>query len=373
MNFLKRETALAERLTPGLLAQLEAVPFEKKESRGNPTIEMFRAAKGPALIVSKELGGIGASPVEAIRYQRAMGAAAPSMALATNMHHFTVALLNDYAESSAAIRYLLKAAVENSWYLASGFAEGATAQSTLTPNMIAHPNGPNYVVSGRKKPCSLCESMDVLTASVGVPNETGGERFGVAIIPANSVGMTIKPFWTSTILAGAESEEVILEDVVVTEQNMFLPGEELDPAAMQAGSFVWFQLLTSSCYLGVGSALMTQLIKSQKGSAEGRIDVACDLEGAMAMLEGVAHDFQTGPLDDALITRALFARYTVAQALIRTTSRAAEMLGGMAFMSSERVSYLMAAVRCLAFHPPSKSSVSDSLDGYLSGQPFHFV
>lgn len=373
MNFLKRETELAERLTPGLLAELEAIPFAKKESRGNPTMEMFRQAKGPSLIIPKELGGFGASPVDAIRFQRAMGAAAPSMALATNMHHFTVALLGDFAGSSAGIRYLLKGTAENSWYLASGFAEGATAQSTLTPNMIAQPGAAGYVVSGRKKPCSLSKSMDILTASVGVPSETGGERFGVAIIPANTAGVTVRPFWTSPILAGAESDEVILEDVLVTEQNMFLPGEELDPAAMQASSFVWFQLLTSSCYLGVGSALMTQLIKSQKGSAEGRVEVAAELEGAMAMLEGVAHSFQSDALDDALITRALFARYAVAQTLVRTASRAAEMLGGIAFISNQQVSYLMAAVRCLAFHPPSKASVSDSLDGYLSGQPFHFV
>jgi alkylation response protein AidB-like acyl-CoA dehydrogenase len=215
--------------------------------------------------------------------------------------------------------------------------------------------------------------MDVLTASVSIPCETGGDRFGVAIIPANTAGLTIQPFWASSILAGAETEEVILKNVIVAEQNVFLPGDEMDPAAMQARSFVWFQLLTSSCYLGIGSALMVQLIQSEKGSSEGRVDVACELEGAMAMLEGGAYAFQTGELNDALVTRALFTRYAVAQALVRTASRAAEMLGGIAFVTSERIAYLLAAVRCLAFHPPSKSSVVTSLDDFLAGDSFHFV
>jgi isobutylamine N-monooxygenase len=71
--------------------------------------------------------------------------------------------------------------------------------------------------------------------------------------------------------------------------------------------------------------------------------------------------------------RSLFARYTVQEALMRMSGRAAEMLGGIAFVTSERIGYLIAAVRCLAFHPPSKAAVRSSLDTFLSGEPFMFV
>jgi hypothetical protein len=154
---------------------------------------------------------------------------------------------------------------------------------------------------------------------------------------------------------------------------MFIPGEELDPAAMQANSFVWFQLLTASCYLGVGSALMIRLIETQKGSVERRVDLACELEGAMSMLEGVAYAFQNGERGDALITRSLFVRYSIQRVLMRVAADAAEMLGGIAYVSNETVSYLLAAVRCLAFHPPSKAAVDGSLDKFLAGEPFRFV
>lgn len=373
MNFLRREIELVDSLTPGLLAKLDAIPFAQMEGRGSPALEIYRGANGPALIVPEEYGGIGARPVEAIRYQRAIAAIAPSMALATNMHHFTVALLTDFAVTSPQIRHLLRNTAASQLHLASGFAEGVTAQSTLNPTMIARPNATGYVLNGSKKPCSLSRSMDILTASVGIQCAKGASRFAVAIIPANTNGLTVRDFWTIPILAGSESEEVILKDVFVGQQNMFLPGDETDYTSLQAGSFIWFQILTASCYLGIGSALMIQLIETQKGSPDGRVEVACELEGAMATLEGVACSFQSGDRSDAVVARALFARYSVQQALMRMASRAAEMLGGIAFMSSEKVSYLMTAVRCLAFHPPSQSAAAASLDNYLRGESFEFV
>ena len=373
MSFLRRETSLVESITPGLLQKLEAIPFSKKESKGQAGLEIFRYANGPALVIPKDLGGMGLGPVEAVRFQRAIGAVAPSLALAVNMHHFTVALLHEYAAESPQIKYLLKNSAASNLYLASGFAEGATSQSTLTPTMTAEPAQNGYVVSGSKKPCSLAHSMDVLTASVSIPHGENDVRFGVAIIPANIQGLSVRPFWESPILAGAESEEVVLDQVSVSQENMFLPGEETDFAAMEAGSFIWFQILVSATYLGVGSALLRELLEQKKGSVEGRVDVACELEGAMATLEGVAHVLQSGERGDDLIARALFARYSVQQALVRMASHAAEMLGGVAFMSSYEISYLMSAVRCLAFHPPSKASVGKSLDGYLQGRPFRHV
>jgi hypothetical protein len=41
----------------------------------------------------------------------------------------------------------------------------------------------------------------------------------------------------------------------------------------------------------------------------------------------------------------------------------------MAFIGSPDVSYLFAASRALAFHPPSRLSIGSALDGYLMGKP----
>lgn len=373
MSFLQRERQLADDLLPGLLTKLDAISLEDKEIPGSETIEILRQANGPKLIIPENYGGMGVGPVEAVRFQRALAASAPSLALASNMQHFTVALLNEYATDSPQLRELLKTTAANNLYLASGFAEGATAQSTQTPKLVAEPAKGGYVLNGSKKPCSLAHSMDILTASVGITTEQGAKRFGIAIIPAKTEGVSVRPFWKSPIYAGTESEEVLLENVFVLQQNMFVPGDTADHSDMETGGFIWFQILTSSTYLGVGSALMALVLETGKGSVEGRVKVACELEAAMVALEGVAHSLQSGDRSDHLIAQSLFTRYAIQDALTRVVAQAAEMLGGVAFMSDSTISYLIAAVRCLAFHPPGRSSVSESLDNYLQGQPFKYV
>jgi hypothetical protein len=56
-------------------------------------------------------------------------------------------------------------------------------------------------------------------------------------------------------------------------------------------------------------------------------------------------------------------------AIERATARSVELLGGMAFINSPEVSYLYAAARGLAFHPPSRTSIATALDQHLYGEP----
>ena len=45
----------------------------------------------------------------------------------------------------------------------------------------------------------------------------------------------------------------------------------------------------------------------------------------------------------------------------------------MAFVCCSDLSYLLAATRALAFHPPSRASISESLANYLAGQEFRML
>jgi alkylation response protein AidB-like acyl-CoA dehydrogenase len=55
----------------------------------------------------------------------------------------------------------------------------------------------------------------------------------------------------------------------------------------------------------------------------------------------------------------------VQDAVERASNRAAEMLGGMAFVSEPDVALLLASARALAFHPPSRRASALALDSYL--------
>ena len=69
-----------------------------------------------------------------------------------------------------------------------------------------------------------------------------------------------------------------------------------------------------------------------------------------------------GETDNDTLAQMLFVRYAAQAAIARTTALAGELLGGMAFIRSPEVGYLLAAAAALAFHPPSRLSLADAMD-----------
>ena len=108
------------------------------------------------------------------------------------------------------------------------------------------------------------------------------------LIPADSAGIERAPFWQTTALAAAESDQVTLTEVFVPEALIFYPqdGESMDP--IQARGFVWFELLISASYLGAATNLAERVIARGRGSDEDRAGLAIELEAVAAALEQVA-------------------------------------------------------------------------------------
>jgi len=268
---------------------------------------------------------------------------------------------------------MLMAIAENSWLLSSGFAEGKPGQHILTPTMRGVPADGGITVSGVKKPCSLTWSMNLMSASVAVtdpdPNSTGTGRLAVVLIPADSAGIKRAPFWQTTALAAAESDQVTLTEVFVPEALIFYPqdGESMDP--IQARGFVWFELLISASYLGAATNLAERAIARGRGSDEDRAGLAIELETMAAALEQVASVAATAGDNDALLARALYARFATERAIERVVMSAAATLGGMAFIESPEIAYLLGATRALAFHPPSRAAAAGPMARYLAGGP----
>ncbi|MEU1448694.1 hypothetical protein [Streptomyces mirabilis] len=106
---------------------------------------------------------------------------------------------------------LMESVTTEARLLASGFAEGRPGAGILQPTMsaVAEPGG--LRVTGFKRACSLSRSMDLLTASIRVARLDGagaGDQLAVAMITANSEGLSVSSFWGTFALAGAESDEV---------------------------------------------------------------------------------------------------------------------------------------------------------------------
>jgi len=63
----------------------------------------------------------------------------------------------------------------------------------------------------------------------------------------------------------------------------------------------------------------------------------------------------------------MIARYGAQDAIVGVAGMAAEALGGMCFISSPEVAYLVAAAHCVKFHPPSRISTERGLAASFSG------
>ena len=371
MTLLRTERETLERYLPGLDKYLRDTPLVDLEKPGAGALETFRELGGPALLVPAEYEGKGASMLDAVRIQRALGSRSPSLAVATTMHHFSVASLVELTQAGNGFEWaMLMAIAENSWLLSSGFAEGKPGQHILSPTMRGIPADGGIVVSGTKKPCSLTWSMNLMSASVAVAGPDGGSgRTAVVLVPADTEGIERAAFWRSTALAAAESDQVTLNEVFVPDALIFYPqdSESMDP--IQARGFVWFELLICASYLGAATNLAERVIERGRGSEMDRAGLAIELESAAAALEHVAITAAHTNDNDALLANALFVRYATERTIERVVMSATAVAGGMAFIESPDIAYLLAATRALAFHPPSREAAAAPLVRYLSGLP----
>jgi len=374
MRSLDAAREVCDKYHPGLCMSLSEIPLLAREAAGGGVIDLFRTHGGPGLLVPAEHGGDGADPLEAVRVMRALGSYSPSLGAAVTMHHFTMAMLFSLARTSARLSpaqlELLDRIAPERLIVASGWAEGKPDQNILIPAVTATPTEGGYLVNGGKKPCSLSGSMDLLTASVALPVD-GEPTLAVLVIPAGSPGMSVHPFWNTWVLAAAESDEIRLDDVFVPDE-LVIRTEPDDPHRLddlQTAGFVWFEMLISSVYVGAASALVERALSRGRGSVTDRAAAAVALESAVALLEGVARGVRDGVSGDEAVAAVLVSRFAAQQALAEATDRAAELLGGIAYMQSSEISYLISATRPLVFHPPSRASTAEALVDYFGGEP----
>ncbi|MGV9680332.1 acyl-CoA dehydrogenase [Nocardia sp. NPDC003482] len=373
MRALDEARSVCETLIPGLLGELSAVPLPELERAGNPALEIFRKKGGPALVIPTAYSGSGATPADALRVMRAIGSVAPSLAVASTMHHFSMATIFTLAESlrSSGVEWaLLEAIATQNLLVSSGFAEGRPGAGILSPSVSAVRTDGGVIVNGAKRPCSMAASMDFLSASVAVPRADGdGTETLLLLVPADSPGISVHSFWATPILGGAESDEVRLTDVFV-DARLITTTEVTDSGELdelQTVGFMWFEMLITACYLGMASALVERVIDRGKAGPGEIAALGIRLETATMLLDTIAGLLAAGAADNAALARATAARYGAQDAIVEAAGRAVEALGGIGFITDPDVAYLSAATQCVTFHPPSRAASRQALAAHFGG------
>jgi alkylation response protein AidB-like acyl-CoA dehydrogenase len=243
----------------------------------------------------------------------------------------------------------------------------------MKPMVRAVRAGEHYLVSGSKKPCSLSGSMDLFSGTVVIEGEDeDAGKIAFAVVPADAEGIERKIFWESPILAAAESDELVFNEVSVHENLVVAmdmrPGDPMDPTLVRG--WTWFEVLAISVYIGVVSALVERVLATGKGDPGEIGALGSELEAAMAAVESVAGEVVSETEPSEVLARSLFVRYAVQEAVVRVANRAADILGGIHFIRDPDIGYLVAAARVMAFHPPSRTKSLPALAACMAGEPF---
>ncbi|MFZ8201773.1 hypothetical protein [Alteromonas portus] len=376
MRILDNERETINELLPGLDDKLSSYNLMELEASNSKGIELFKHHGGAGLLIPKDYGGKEASAVDAVRVTAAIASRSPSLAIATTMHQFSVASMIELAKTSEGFEWmLLDGIATDKRLMSSAFAEGMVSQSILQPTMKAHFNGKNWVISGIKKPCSLSKSMDLMTASVAMEHPEKGTVSGVALIPANSNGISIESFWQSNILAGAESDAVVLENVEIPPELLFELNSELEGEleTLQTLGFIWFELLLTASYLGMAAALVEKVFDRNRGQINEQVDLGIEIKSSQSLLEAIANELDKGLGTNDNLAKTLVMRYSISKSIQRTTTKCVELLGGMDFIKSNETSYLLSAAQAISFHPPSKASSDSGIHSWMLGNPFKIM
>jgi alkylation response protein AidB-like acyl-CoA dehydrogenase len=371
--FLQEERNAAFELMPEMASFLETSSLLDLE-RGESQIlaDMFRRGGQPGLTIAKELGGGGVSAVTMAKLHTWIGAHCPSLAVMMTMHHHTVAGMMAGSRFFPDIQGLLSMVARDKLLVASGFSEGRAHAHILESRMAVEKTGDGYIVNGSKKPCTMTHSFDVITFGVNYIDPEGRLHTGIGMGFASDPSIERKKFWSVPHLQAADSHEVTFNNLMVPESMICFNtavDDQLDDAQLGTGEnlfAIWFQLLASASYLGMASALASRALSGNKGSQDDRAMLLIDLHGATMALRGLAGSIDENRFLRSDLARAQATRFSVQEAVNRISARAFEILGGMAFMSSEEIAYLLVATRLMAFHPTSKLASTPFLCEQLS-------
>ena len=377
------------RLSDDLLACI-AGDAEQADARGSlagATIDRLRQARYFGLPVPATFEGGGAGLLECAAIQRQLGMADPALAIALNMHLFSVGMTTHHWQRRRdACGMVLEVIASQNRIVASAFAEPGLGGTLLRSNAKARPVAGGYRVTGTKSPCSLAAHCDLVCFQAEIePSEPEG--LIVALVPAKSAGVRVERTWDALGMRGSASDTLLLEDCFVPRElvcHRCAPGADDDEVF--AAGVVWFCLTTTATYLGVASAAVDcaasalhksplnylhaprAALPSVQSHLGDSVAPALALEASCIAL---ATRLDEGTCDArALVPYAVALKHVAVDACIRAVEQSAELAGGASYARRATLARLWRDVQALRFHPPTRLVSRQLLGRWALGLPY---
>ena len=362
------------------------------DATGQVEPDSYQALKDSGYLsmpVPEEFEGGGASVLQCAAAQRRLAAADPALAIGVNMHLFSLGVMVEHWRRHRDSSWLLLEAIASQRRLvASAFAEPGLAGSLLRSHCAATRVEKGYRVSGRKMPCSLAAKSDLICLQLQLPDD-GDESLLVALVPTDSPGVRVERTWDTLGMRASESDTVVLEDCFIPDDLVFhrcRPG--FDGDEVFAAGLVWFGITTTATYLGLASAMLTQVREALNKSRVRHLDavrgalpsvqtVMGELTAVLATQElaclGMARAMDAEGADPRdLLPAALGLKHTTVEAATRLVAEAAELVGAMSYGRRGPFERLLRDAQAVRFHPPTRLATRQILGRWALGYPFSF-
>lgn len=353
------------------------------------SVELLREDGYFGLPVPADFAGGGASLVECCALQRRLGAADPALAIAVNMHLFSVGVVVEHWQRARDESWmLLEAIASQKRIVASAFAEPGLGGSLTRSSCTAYRSGGTWVTSGVKGPCSLAERSDLLCLQM-VDVEGGPDSLLVALVVTDTPGITVQRTWNTLGMRASESDTVRLTDCEIPAEMVFhrtTPGTTGDEVF--AAGLGWFCTTATACYLGLIGAAVDQARASLARSRITHLDAAraelpsfqsglgdilaaaLPLEVACAALARQLDERATDPR--SLVPALLALKHQTAELATTAVGLAAELVGVMSYSATGPASRLIRDAHAARFHPPTRFATRQLLGRWALGLPWTF-
>lgn len=346
-----------EVVAAGLFAELAFTPAEDHERQADGALAALKSTRATTMLVPRQYGGGGASARDAVRFQLALGALAPSVAIATTMHHYKLAALANVATSGDRnAQRVLEDIASGAKLVASGGAESTPGKDLRSLGSWAVRDADAYLVTGLKRPCSLATSMDMLSMMIELRTGDGSlDGYAQAFVRAGAQGMKCEPFWRSSVFLAAGSHAVRLSGVRVPLDHVFaLRGKT--GLRFAADCYLWFQLLISAAYLGIACCVAQATSPARRSASRAWTAAMTRVrwleDGLLAAARAVD---ERGPLRDQL-NLAIGARDRIEDEVSVLGGQLLRAAGGASFARTSFYTMLAGALNAIAFHPPQRGT-----------------
>ncbi|SEC00414.1 Acyl-CoA dehydrogenase [Paramicrobacterium humi] len=335
--------------------------------------------------VPLELGGAGLTLTDVSREQRRLAGAAPSTALAVNMHLVWTGVarqLHDRGDHS--LDFVLEGAASGEVY-AFGISEAGNDLVLFGSDSEARPDGAGgYRFFGTKIFTSLAPAWSVL-GTMGLDSASpDAPKIVYGFVRRDGGGFTVKDDWDTVGMRASQSRTTVLEGAHAPAEAVARrldPGPNPDPFIF--GIFSNFELLLASVYTGIAERALTLAVDAARSRHSKQNDAPLSddpairwriaqawiaLDAIPVQIEALADDIDAHRDHGALwFPKLSSVKIRATETARDVVDQAIRVAGGSSYFSRSELGRLYRDILAGIFHPSDAESAHGAVANALLG------